>query len=202
MYLQCWISWCHMKLLPSRHVLCTPYNHAPCHFMQSHICKVHCTLSVTLSFSCQCIVLCLSLCLFPVSALYSVCHFVFFLSVHCTLSVTLSFSCQRIVLCLSLCLFPVSALYSVCHFVFFLSAGLDLSYYVGEEFNHVVVIHLSVICHFFFMSFVKPDNRQEVGVGVGGGRQRGNKAMFSYPLLVTVFVATCFQAAKSIPKLF
>ena len=28
-------GWCHMKLLPSRRVLCTPYNHAPlCHFMQ------------------------------------------------------------------------------------------------------------------------------------------------------------------------
>ena len=24
-------GWCHMKLLPSRRVLCTPYNHAPCH---------------------------------------------------------------------------------------------------------------------------------------------------------------------------
>ena len=23
--------WCHVKLLPSRSVLCTPYNHAPCH---------------------------------------------------------------------------------------------------------------------------------------------------------------------------
>ena len=32
-----WHGWCHMKLLPSRRVLCTPYNHAPCHFMQSHI---------------------------------------------------------------------------------------------------------------------------------------------------------------------
>ena len=31
----------HMKLLPSRRVLCTPYNYAPCHFMQSHIRKVH-----------------------------------------------------------------------------------------------------------------------------------------------------------------
>ena len=36
-YLQRWHGWCHMKLLPSRRVLCTPYNHAPCHFMQSHI---------------------------------------------------------------------------------------------------------------------------------------------------------------------
>ena len=36
-----------MKLLPSRGVLCTPYNHAPCHFMQSHIRKVHACLTVT-----------------------------------------------------------------------------------------------------------------------------------------------------------
>ena len=28
-------------------VLCTPYNHAPCHFMQSHICKVYACLAVT-----------------------------------------------------------------------------------------------------------------------------------------------------------
>ena len=28
-------------------VLCTPYNHAPCHFMQSHIHKVHAYLAVT-----------------------------------------------------------------------------------------------------------------------------------------------------------
>ena len=35
-----------MKLLPSRRVLCTPYNHAPCHFMQSHIRKVYACLSV------------------------------------------------------------------------------------------------------------------------------------------------------------
>ena len=46
-------GWCRVKLLPSRHVLCTPLNHAqldttspkPCialhHFTQSHICKVH-----------------------------------------------------------------------------------------------------------------------------------------------------------------
>ena len=27
--------------------LCTPYNHAPCHFMQSHIHKVHVCLAVT-----------------------------------------------------------------------------------------------------------------------------------------------------------
>ena len=41
MYLQRWHGWCHMKLLPSRRVLRTPYNHAPCHFMQSHIRKVY-----------------------------------------------------------------------------------------------------------------------------------------------------------------
>ena len=31
----------------SRRVLCTPCNHAPCHFMQSHICKVYACLAVT-----------------------------------------------------------------------------------------------------------------------------------------------------------
>ena len=36
-----------MKLLPSRRVLCTPYNHAPCHIMQSHIRKVYACLAVT-----------------------------------------------------------------------------------------------------------------------------------------------------------
>ena len=46
-YLQCWHGWCHMKLLPYQHFLCAPYNHAPCHFMQSHICKVHACLVVT-----------------------------------------------------------------------------------------------------------------------------------------------------------
>ena len=46
-YLQRWHGWCHMKLLPSRRVLCTLYNHAPCHFMQSHIRKVHACLAVT-----------------------------------------------------------------------------------------------------------------------------------------------------------
>ena len=46
-YLQRWHGWCHMKLLPSRRVLCTPYNHAPCHFMQGHIRKVHACLAVT-----------------------------------------------------------------------------------------------------------------------------------------------------------
>ena len=36
-----------LKLLPSRHVLCTPYNHALCHLMQNHIRKVHACLAVT-----------------------------------------------------------------------------------------------------------------------------------------------------------
>ena len=44
MYLQRWHGWCHMKLLPSRRVLYT--THAPCHFMQSHILKVHACLAV------------------------------------------------------------------------------------------------------------------------------------------------------------
>ena len=43
---QRWHGWCHKKLLPSRRVLCTPYNHAPCHFMQSHIRKVYACLAV------------------------------------------------------------------------------------------------------------------------------------------------------------
>ena len=47
MYLQYWHGWCHKKLLPSQCVLCTPYNHAPCHFMQSHIRKVYACLAVT-----------------------------------------------------------------------------------------------------------------------------------------------------------
>ena len=46
-YIQRWHGWYHMKLLPSRHVLCTPYNHAPCHFMKSHIRKVHTYLALT-----------------------------------------------------------------------------------------------------------------------------------------------------------
>ena len=45
MYLQ--HGWCHMKLLPCRRVLCTPYNHAPYYFMRSHIHKVHAYLAVT-----------------------------------------------------------------------------------------------------------------------------------------------------------
>ena len=47
MYLQRWHGWCHMKLLPSQCVLCTPYNHAPCHFVQSHIRKAYACLAVT-----------------------------------------------------------------------------------------------------------------------------------------------------------
>ena len=46
-YLQRWRDWCHMKLLPSQRILCTPYNQAPCHFMQSYIHKVHACLAVT-----------------------------------------------------------------------------------------------------------------------------------------------------------
>ena len=45
--LQRWHGWCHMKLLPSWRVLCTPYNHTPCHFMQSHTRKVYACLAVT-----------------------------------------------------------------------------------------------------------------------------------------------------------
>ena len=47
MYLERRHGWCHMKLLPFRRVLCTPYNHAPCHFKQSHIRKVYACLAVT-----------------------------------------------------------------------------------------------------------------------------------------------------------
>ena len=49
-YLQRWHGWCYVKLLLSQRILCTPYSHAPCHFMQSHICiihKVHVYLAVT-----------------------------------------------------------------------------------------------------------------------------------------------------------
>ena len=48
-YIQHWHGWCHMKLLPSRRKFCVhpPYNHAPCHFMQSHIRKVYACLAVT-----------------------------------------------------------------------------------------------------------------------------------------------------------
>ena len=43
-YLQHRHSWCYMKLLPSWHVLCTPYNHALGHFMWSHNRKVRACL--------------------------------------------------------------------------------------------------------------------------------------------------------------
>ena len=51
-YLQRWHGWCYMKLQPSRRKFCVhhttmqPYNHAPCHFMQSHIRKVYACLAV------------------------------------------------------------------------------------------------------------------------------------------------------------
>ena len=37
----------HETAVISAQVLCTPYNHAPCHFMQSHVCKVYACLAVT-----------------------------------------------------------------------------------------------------------------------------------------------------------
>ena len=37
----------HETAAVSAQVLCTSYNHAPCHFMQSHICKVYACLAVT-----------------------------------------------------------------------------------------------------------------------------------------------------------
>ena len=37
----------HETATVSAQVLCAPYNHAPCHFMQSHICKVCACLAVT-----------------------------------------------------------------------------------------------------------------------------------------------------------
>ena len=40
----------HETAAVSAHVLWTPYNHAPCHFMQSHICKVDACLAVTCTF--------------------------------------------------------------------------------------------------------------------------------------------------------
>ena len=46
-YLQRWHGWRHMKLLPSQCILCMPYNHAPCYYMQSHIRKVYTWLAVT-----------------------------------------------------------------------------------------------------------------------------------------------------------
>ena len=37
----------HETAANSAQVLCTPYNHASCHFMQSHIRKVYASLAVT-----------------------------------------------------------------------------------------------------------------------------------------------------------
>ena len=37
----------HETAAVSAQFLCTPYNHAPCHFMQSHIRKVYACLAVT-----------------------------------------------------------------------------------------------------------------------------------------------------------
>ena len=37
----------HETTAVSAQVLCMPYNHAPCHFMQSHIHKVYVCLAVT-----------------------------------------------------------------------------------------------------------------------------------------------------------
>ena len=37
----------HETAAVSAQVLCTPYNHASCHFMQSHIRKVYACLAVT-----------------------------------------------------------------------------------------------------------------------------------------------------------
>ena len=37
----------HETAAVSAQVLCTPYNHVPCHFMQSHILKVYACLDVT-----------------------------------------------------------------------------------------------------------------------------------------------------------
>ena len=54
----------HETAAVSAQVLCTPYNHAPCHFMQSHICNGVCVFSCNLppallaewpgSFMCYC----------------------------------------------------------------------------------------------------------------------------------------------------
>ena len=46
-YLQ--LAWLvpHETAAVSAQVLCTPYNHVPCHFMQSHIRKVYACLAVT-----------------------------------------------------------------------------------------------------------------------------------------------------------
>ena len=45
-YLQRWHGWCQTAAV-SAQVLCTPYNNAPYHFMQSYIPKVYACLAVT-----------------------------------------------------------------------------------------------------------------------------------------------------------
>ena len=45
-YLQRWQGWCPWNCC-SRRVLCAPYNHALCYFIQSHIRKVYACLAVT-----------------------------------------------------------------------------------------------------------------------------------------------------------
>ena len=47
MSLQHWHGWYHIKQLLTWCILCTPYNHASCRFMQSHIHKKHACLAVT-----------------------------------------------------------------------------------------------------------------------------------------------------------
>ena len=44
-YLQCWHGWCHIKLLPSWSILCTPYNHALSLYAKPS--KVHVRFAVT-----------------------------------------------------------------------------------------------------------------------------------------------------------
>ena len=43
-YIAVWLlhGWCHSKLLPSRRVLCTPYNHAPYHVTSCKFTYVRC----------------------------------------------------------------------------------------------------------------------------------------------------------------
>ena len=41
------LAWLVPHETAARRVLCTPYNHAPCHFMQRDICKVYACLAVT-----------------------------------------------------------------------------------------------------------------------------------------------------------
>ena len=47
-YLQHWHGWCQIKLQLSQRKFCVHHtNHAPCHFVQSHIRKVYACLAVT-----------------------------------------------------------------------------------------------------------------------------------------------------------